>query len=77
MLVLFFWLRIQVPEYKLDTSTLNTILYESILKTDLFKIVFVKSCENVGDIFTKNVNKDIYDTRVIKFLGRMYGDSDG
>jgi len=38
MLELFLWPRIRVQEYKLDTLTLDTILYESILKTDSLRL---------------------------------------
>ena len=34
------------------------------IEDGFIKIVFVRSCENDGDIFTKNVNKDIYDKHV-------------
>ena len=47
------------------------------IEDGFIKIVFVRSCENVGDIFTKNVNKEIYDKHVSKFLGKVKDDSDG
>ena len=46
------------------------------IEDGFIKIVFVRSCENVGDIFTKNVNKEIYDKHVSKFLGKVKDDSD-
>jgi hypothetical protein len=33
--------------------------------------VFVKSCDNNADLFTKNVSKDIYNKYVGKFLGKV------
>ena len=47
------------------------------IEDGFIKIVFVRSCENVGDIFTQKVNKNIYVKHVSKFLGRVNGDSDG
>jgi hypothetical protein len=38
MLVLILWLRNQVQVYKLDTLTLDTILYKSRLNMDLSKL---------------------------------------
>jgi hypothetical protein len=35
------------------------------------QIVFVKSCDNDADLFTKNVSKDIYNKHVGKFLGKV------
>jgi Reverse transcriptase (RNA-dependent DNA polymerase) len=46
------------------------------IEDGFIKIVFVRSCENVGDIFTQNVNKEIYDKHVSKFLGKVNDDSD-
>jgi hypothetical protein len=43
---------------------------------DFIKIVFVKSCENVADLFPKNVSKDAYTKHVSNFLGKME-DSNG
>jgi hypothetical protein len=36
--------------------------------------VFVKSCDNDADLFTKNVSKDIYNEHVCKFLGKVNED---
>jgi hypothetical protein len=33
------------------------------------KIIFVRTNENDADIFTKNVNKEIYEKYDVKFLG--------
>jgi hypothetical protein len=43
---------------------------------DFINIVFVKSCENDADLFTKNVSKDANTKHVRNFLGKM-GDSYG
>jgi hypothetical protein len=44
---------------------------------DVFiKIVFVKSCESVADLFTKNVGRDVYADHVSKFIGRVNSDLD-
>jgi hypothetical protein len=37
----------------------------------LIKIVFVKSCINDADMFTKNLGKEAYENHVNKFLGKM------
>ena len=47
------------------------------IEDGFIKIVFVKSRENVADLFTKNVSRDIYAEHVSKFLGRVNCDSDG
>jgi hypothetical protein len=36
--------------------------------------VFVKSCENDADLFTKNVSKDIYIEHVGKFIEKVNED---
>jgi hypothetical protein len=36
--------------------------------------VFVKSCDNDADLFTKTVSKDIYNEHVGKFLGEVNED---
>jgi hypothetical protein len=36
--------------------------------------VFVKSCDNDADLFTKNVSKDIYNKHVDKVLGKVNED---
>jgi hypothetical protein len=33
--------------------------------------VFVKSCDNDADLFTKSVSKDIYNENFGKFLGKV------
>jgi hypothetical protein len=33
--------------------------------------VFVKSCDNDADLFTKNMNKGTYNDHVSKFLGKI------
>ena len=38
---------------------------------DFIKIVFVKSCDNDADLFTKNVSKDTYTKHMNNFLGKM------
>jgi hypothetical protein len=38
------------------------------IKDGFIKIVFVKPCENVADLYTKNVSRDIYAEHVSKFL---------
>jgi hypothetical protein len=65
MLVLFLWPRIQALEFVQDMLTLDATLFASI------QIVFVKSCDNDADLFTKNVSKDIYNKHVGKFLGKV------
>jgi hypothetical protein len=40
------------------------------IEDDFIKIVFLKSCENDADLFTKNVSKDTYNKHVSKFLGK-------
>ena len=47
------------------------------IEDGFIKIVFVKSRENVADLFTKNVSRDIYAEHVSKILGRVNCDSDG
>jgi hypothetical protein len=37
------------------------------------KIVFVKKEAKTSELFTKNVNKDIYERHVIKFLSKIGG----
>ena len=37
---------------------------------DFIKIVFVKSCDNDADLFTKNVSKDTYTKHMNNFLGK-------
>jgi hypothetical protein len=34
------------------------------------KIEFVRPCDNISDIFTKNVNQETYARHVKKFLGK-------
>jgi hypothetical protein len=34
------------------------------------KIIFVRSGENIADIFTKNIGKDIYEKHMKEFLGK-------
>jgi hypothetical protein len=41
------------------------------IEEGFIQIVFVKSCENDADLFTKNVSKDIYNEHVGKFLGKV------
>jgi hypothetical protein len=42
---------------------------------DVFiQIVFVKSCDNDADLFTKNVSKGIYNKHVGRFLGKVNED---
>ena len=38
---------------------------------DFIKIIFVKSCDNDADLFTKNVSKDTYTKHMNNFLGKM------
>jgi hypothetical protein len=38
---------------------------------DFIKIVFVKSCENDADVFTKNVSKVAYRKHESNFLGKI------
>jgi hypothetical protein len=51
--------------------TPGTILFDNILRTVSFKLCFVMSCDNDANLFTKNVNKDIYKKHVSKFLGKI------
>jgi hypothetical protein len=37
---------------------------------EFIKIIFVKSEENVADMFTKNIGKEIYERHMKHFLGR-------
>ena len=37
---------------------------------EFIKIIFVKSNENVADMFTKNIGKEIYDKHMKRFLGK-------
>jgi hypothetical protein len=39
------------------------------LEEGIIIIQFVKSSENIFDIFTKNVSQEIYDKHMAKFLG--------
>jgi hypothetical protein len=41
------------------------------IEDGFIQIVFVKSCDNDADLFTKNVSKDIYNKHVGKFLGKV------
>jgi hypothetical protein len=41
------------------------------IEDGFIQIVFVKSCNNDADLFTKNVSKDIYNKHVGKFLGKV------
>jgi hypothetical protein len=41
------------------------------IEDGFIQIVFVKSCDNDADLFTKNVSKDIYHKHVGKFLGKL------
>jgi hypothetical protein len=41
------------------------------IEDGFIQIVFVKSCDNDADLFTKNVSKDIYNEHVGKFLGKV------
>jgi phenolic acid decarboxylase len=43
---------------------------------EFIKVVFVKSCKNDADVFTKSVIKDAYTKHVSNFLGKME-DSNG
>jgi hypothetical protein len=36
------------------------------IEEGFIQIVFVKSCENDADLFTKNVSKDIYNNLLVK-----------
>jgi hypothetical protein len=40
------------------------------MEDNFIKITFVKSDENIEDMLTKNVSKDIYVTHANEFLGR-------
>jgi hypothetical protein len=40
------------------------------MEDNFIKITFVKSDENIEDMLTKNVRKDIYVTHANEFLGR-------
>jgi Reverse transcriptase (RNA-dependent DNA polymerase) len=44
------------------------------VEDNFIQIVFVKSCDNDADLFTKNVNKDIYNKQLSKFLGKVNED---
>jgi hypothetical protein len=44
------------------------------IEDGFIQIVFVKSCDNDADLFTKNVSKDIYIKPVGKFLGKVNAD---
>jgi hypothetical protein len=44
------------------------------IEDGFIQIVFVKSCDNDADLFTKNVSKDIYNKHVGKFLGKVNED---
>jgi hypothetical protein len=41
------------------------------IEDGFIQIVFVKSCDNNVDLFTKSVSKDIYNKHVGKFLGKV------
>jgi hypothetical protein len=41
---------------------------------EFFKIIFVKSDENVADIFTKIIGKEIYERHMKRFLGKNESD---
>jgi hypothetical protein len=41
------------------------------IEDGFIQIVFVKSCDNDADLFTKNVSKDIYNKYVGKSLGKV------
>ena len=43
---------------------------------DFIKIIFVKSCDNDADLFTKNVSKDTYTKHMNDFLGKMEDSND-
>jgi hypothetical protein len=44
------------------------------IEDGFIQIVFVKSCDNDADLFTKNVSKDIHNRHVGKFLGKLNED---
>jgi hypothetical protein len=55
------------------TSHVDTryhLIWEHI-EDSFIQIVFVKSCDNNADLFTKNVSKDIYNKHVGKFFGKV------
>ena len=41
------------------------------IEDGIVKVEFVKSVDNDSDIFTKNVNHEIYEKHVKKFLGSI------
>jgi hypothetical protein len=41
------------------------------IEDSFIQIVFVKSCENDAELFTKYVSKDIYDEQVSKFFRKV------
>jgi hypothetical protein len=54
-------------------DTIYHFFYKHI-EDGFIQIVFVKSCDNDADLFTKNVSKDIYNEHVGKFLGKVDGE---
>jgi fatty acid/phospholipid biosynthesis enzyme len=59
MLAQFLWLKIQVQECVQGILTQDVILCDEFIK-----IIFVKSDENVADMFTKNIGKEIYESHM-------------
>jgi hypothetical protein len=41
---------------------------------EFIKIIFVKSDENVADMFTQNIGKEIYERHMKHFLGKNESD---
>jgi hypothetical protein len=55
--------------HTLHVDTCHHFIRESI-EEGTIKIKFVESCDNKSDIFTKNVNQEMYNHPVKKFLGK-------
>ena len=70
MLVQSSWRRVRALEFVPGHVDIRYHFVREHVVDDLIKIVFVKSCDNDADLFTKNVRKDTYTKHMKNFLGK-------
>ena len=56
--------------YSISIVDSNIDIVREFVEDEFIKIIFVKSEENHADVFTKNVNREIFEKHVENFVGK-------